>query len=150
MKGGCCGLFRLHVSTPKTYRVWFSGEGPRNLHECLCMILWPSIVWEPLFFSLTALLSSLPPFLYPLTVPFLKALSRAAFYCALPGSGTSVLWLEHTALEKPMDRLLPLQALFKTPKLGCSDVSVVKNPPANAGDMGLVPDPTRSPRPQSS
>ena len=80
MKGGIA--FSLDcMSLPQTYRVWFSGEGPRNLHECLWVILWPSIVWEPLlFFSLTALfLSSLPPFLLPPTVPFPKALSRAFF-----------------------------------------------------------------------
>ena len=49
-----------------------------------------------------------------------------------------------------MDPLLPVQGLFKTPKLGYSGVSVVKNPPANTGDVDSVPDPTRSHMPQNS
>lgn len=32
--------FRLHVSTPDI-QSYFLGEGPRNLHECLWVILWP-------------------------------------------------------------------------------------------------------------
>ena len=138
------------MALPQTYRVWFSGEGPRNLHECLWVILWPSIVWEPLLFFFT----DCPPSFFPPSIPsssystFPKSSVQGvfSFYCALPGLGTSILWLEHTAL----DPLLPVQALFETPKLGYSGVSVVKNPPANAGDVDLVPDPTRSHMPQNS
>ena len=35
-------------------------------------------------------------------------------------------------------------------KWGFPGGSVVKNPPANAGDMGLIPDPARSHIPQSN
>ena len=54
---------------------------------------------------------------------------------------------ENVGNEKRIKKSMKLPVI---PTWGFPDGSVVKNPPANAGDGGLIPDPGRSHMPWSS
>lgn len=90
-------LLRLYIPRPlpQACCVWFSGEGPKNLHECLREIFFFFLTLYNLKTTAPFFPSSLPPFLHSPAVQFPEVLSRASSLFSVRSPGLVHLFCRH-------------------------------------------------------